>query len=375
MLRYKSLLILALIYLVIFFWQNRGRFLRPYDYSYFGKLYSQSQYIKGSASEGGIGDDGLYAFAGYYYITGGDISRVSFESPPLAKYLIGVSIILFHNELVINLFYAVILLITVYQLGILLTGDRLIAATSAVLTIIDPLFTNQYAFSMLDLPMTLLFLGGLVFYLYGSKQKNPYREFFISALFFALSFTTRFFPILPLLLLILGMNLVKRGRRHWLSFSIFICLVLPLTYIIVHLQYILSHSFMDFLHYQYWIIRWRFGEPFVVGNMLTTILTGYYRSWWQQNLWLRRTDWSLLVPVNFFLGTLSFWRWRKKNPQNSIGMLVLVYIVYCSLATVGVTKFLLPVYPLIIIGSMTTLVLFWGRLAKTWKARKGGEHR
>lgn len=71
----------------------------------------------GSGSKG-IGDDGLYAFAGYYYLfQGGDVSAVNFEHPPLGKYLIGVSIFLFGNENVINIIYFALILIITYKIG------------------------------------------------------------------------------------------------------------------------------------------------------------------------------------------------------------------------------------------------------------------
>ena len=49
--------------------RNSNFYTRPYDEKYFAELYSTSQYVKGAGSIG-IGDDGLYAFAGNYYITG-----------------------------------------------------------------------------------------------------------------------------------------------------------------------------------------------------------------------------------------------------------------------------------------------------------------
>ena len=69
--------------------QNKNFFLRPFDPVYLSDLYSKSQYVLGQKSKGGIGDDGLYAFAGYYYLfQRGDVSSVNFEHPPLGKYLI-----------------------------------------------------------------------------------------------------------------------------------------------------------------------------------------------------------------------------------------------------------------------------------------------
>lgn len=98
-------LIIALKQSIILF-AGRQVFVRTFDSEYYGKIYSESRYVRGPKSIRGIGDDGLYAFAGYYYLfQGGDVSSVNFEHPPLGKYLIGVSIFLTGNERSINIVY------------------------------------------------------------------------------------------------------------------------------------------------------------------------------------------------------------------------------------------------------------------------------
>lgn len=84
------LLILSLIRIFLFVYNNGKVYSKQYDHYEIGKIYSGSQYVKGPKSERPIGDDDLYAFAGYYYLLqGGDISAVNFENPPIGKYLIG----------------------------------------------------------------------------------------------------------------------------------------------------------------------------------------------------------------------------------------------------------------------------------------------
>src|SRR3989344_4258098 len=78
------LIFIIIAKLSLFIFTHQQYFLRPFDADYFGKLYSESQYVIGERSVGGIGDDGLYAFAGYYYLFDrGDVSAVNFEHPPL----------------------------------------------------------------------------------------------------------------------------------------------------------------------------------------------------------------------------------------------------------------------------------------------------
>src|SRR3989344_1572771 len=118
-----------IVYIVI----NYKYFTRRFNPVYFGNLYSQSQYVIGERSKGGIGDDGLYAFARYYYLLQkGDVASVNFEHPPLGKYLIGLSIYLFGNENVINIIYYSLILIISYKLSRVFFTDNLFSLLSII---------------------------------------------------------------------------------------------------------------------------------------------------------------------------------------------------------------------------------------------------
>lgn len=160
--KYIELLLVILILgrVGLFIIVNQHYFLRKFDPVYMGNLYSQSQYVIGERSKGGIGDDGLYAFAGYYYLfQKGDISSVNFEHPPLGKYLIGLSILFFGNENIINIIYFFFLLLLTYKLSQILLSDRILSVLSVGILSLDSLFLDNLVRSLLDLPFTLFFVG------------------------------------------------------------------------------------------------------------------------------------------------------------------------------------------------------------------------
>lgn len=360
---YRFIIFIAICYFTLFVWQQRDRFSRTYDYNYFGALYTDSQYVRDSKyftferyQKTDLGDDGLYAFAGGYYIRGGDISQVNFENPPLGKYLIGLSTIVFHNELFINIFYAVILFILVYTLSLRLTKDKLISSVSLLLFITQPVVSNQVTISMLDLPMIVFFIAGLYAYLKATQDKKPKKDLFLSALLFSLSFVIRFFPILPVILLILIIGLVNKGKAYWFSFTIFLAILVPLVYLVSHAIYFYYHpSFFGFLRYQKWILWWRGDNPFKIGNIIFTLLIGRYRSWWQDGGWLVSSDWNLLTSLISSIGLLSLWRWRR-FPRSILAIMTVFFFVYIAVATVGVGKFILPILPLLVISTSETIV-------------------
>src|SRR3989338_6716182 len=119
--------LLFLLMIILFFFQlyrHRERYIKPYDFDYYADQYLHSQYVEGEGSKYIISDYDLYSFAGHYYFTGGEVSRVNFENPPLGKYMLGLSIYLFNNQAVIYIAYAVLYLIVTYLFGQLLFKNQ-----------------------------------------------------------------------------------------------------------------------------------------------------------------------------------------------------------------------------------------------------------
>ncbi len=352
---YRLLIALTVLYFFIFISFHITKFLKPFDYKYFGELYSESQYIKGQASKRTIGDDGLYAFAGYYYITGGDISQVNFEHPPLGKYLIGLSEYIFKNENVINLIYAILFMIVVYKIGQSLLSSKLLAAFSILLVTTDKLVTNQYIASQLDLPASLSFLIGIYFLLKILKRPTL-KGSAVATIFFSLSLVMKFFPFLLLLMFtILAVLFISKKRKALLYFGFSSLIFFPLIYLFAHLSYFLhNHSLLDFIKYQYWIIIWRSGNPFVPGNLFLHLLTGHYFTWYGQHKTMLSDEWTLQMPIVFIFGMIGIWLWRKKFENFLISSLVVVNILYATLFTIGQPMYILPIYPLIAMAAVYT---------------------
>jgi len=62
-----------------------------------------------------LSDDELYALAGWLYIHGGNPIDVNFEHPPLAKYLIGLSELLFGNPIAMGIIFSIATLLVLYM--------------------------------------------------------------------------------------------------------------------------------------------------------------------------------------------------------------------------------------------------------------------
>lgn len=352
---FKLILILIILQLMIYLVVNRDFFLRKFDASYYSELYSKSQYVLGPASKGGIGDDGLYTFAGYYYLfQKGDVSAVNFEHPPLGKYLIGVSILLFGNENLINIIYYIILLFVTYHLGKIILRERLMSAIAVGFLSSNLLLLDNLKRSLLDLPFTLFFTISVYFFLLALRNAKYY---FLSMLFWGITFSTRFFPLFVIIYICLLITLFVYRRKNLLIFVISSFLV-PLVYLVSHASFFIYHpSIIEFLRHKKWMLAWFTGSVTSFGNIWRNIFTGYYID--SKGKLVANEHWDIFVPFIVALALLPpiKYLFHKKN----IDFLVLYTVVilnfaYMTFLTGGLEKFLLPIYPILCILAIGSIL-------------------
>ncbi len=352
-----GILVLIIYYLSAFIISRKSYFLKKFDPEYFGQLYTNSQYVIGDRSIGGIGDDGLYAFAGYYYFfQKGDVSSVNFEHPPLGKYLIGLSIYLFQNENVINLVYYFLLMITTYFLALKLTKNKIISILSVFILSINPLLLDHLIRSQLDLPFTLFFI--LAFYTFLCSLDN-HKLIFISSFFWGLAFATRFFPaLIPIELFFLYFT-VRYERKMFKSYLISL-LIIPLIYVVTHISFFIYHpSLKEFIRHKIWMLSWYRGSPVLFGNFWRNIFTGEYID--PAGKLVANEHWNLRLPVIITLSLIPFLqkKGRKQLPIRIAYYLHLLFLLYVTFFTSGVQKYIMPVYPITSILAVRGLSFFW----------------
>lgn len=343
------------LHLALHLYAYRWKFLDPFDRDRLGRNYSYSPYVRGSGTKIGIGDDGLYAFAGYYYLfDAGDVSRVNFEHPPLGKYLIGLSIAATGNENAINIVYLTVLLWVTYRLALVMQMSALPALFSVVLVAVNGLLLDHVHRSLLDLPFTVFFLLSIYYFLPGKKRPSAY---FRAHLFGALAFSTRFYPFLAVVLLIETGYVWMYDRKHIRRFFLSL-LAIGVIYIGVHISYFYYHpSLVEFLRHKKWMLAWFSGSPRIGGNIWRNIFTGWYLD--STGAVVYNTLWSPVVLTVVILATLFM---RLRPPPHSlprymfIFSIVISYLVYITFLTNGSEKFLLPIYPILCILGVGQIV-------------------
>jgi predicted membrane-bound dolichyl-phosphate-mannose-protein mannosyltransferase len=348
----KLIIIYVFIYFIIFIFNNKIYFTKKFDFEFYSKLYSESQYVKGPLSIGGIGDDGLYAFAGYYYLIQlKDVSTVNFEHPPLGKYLIGMSILIFNNQNILNIVYFLLLILYTYKLSMLINKDRFLSSLSIFFLIQIPLLLDHTLRSLLDLPFTLFVLLA-VYYLI--KAKNNNKNYILSLAFWGMAFATRFFPIFLVIYFYILVRVFLLDRQNVIKFILY-STVIPLIYLFVHISFFIYHpSLIDFLRHKIWMISWFSGSKPIFGNIIRLLFTGNYLS--PDGRFLHDIHWNIFIPFLIFFALIYF-KCRKKN--KFLYLFFLIYLIYVIFLTNGLQKFILPVYPLISVlaaGSINCII-------------------
>lgn len=354
----KQILSISLGGLIIFIFIFRiyiGRFIftKPFDAIKMGKIYSESQYVVGSGSKFGIGDDGLYAYAGYYYLMQkGDVASINFEHPPLGKYLIGLSIAIFGNENAINIFYYIVLLFVIHQLALLILKEEIFARITVLIILLDSLVTEQLYFSLLDLPFILFFISAIYLFLKGSKSRKWYL---FSNLAWGLAFSTRFFPAFVLLYPFQLFWSFKKDRKNTMYF-ILTSLTIPVIYLLSHSMYFYYHpSFFGFIRYKIWMLSWFSGSVSILGNIWRNIFTGYFVD--TSEKLIRNDHWNIPIPIIVMLAMIpikilgKYW----KSDKSFLYYFSTIYFIYMTFLTNGNQKYLMRIYPFLVILALETI--------------------
>lgn len=313
-------------YLSVLLYANRSAYTSRFDPAYWKDRYDHSQW-KLPRSDRGIGDEGLYLYQGYVLMKGADPTLYNAEVPPLGKYAIGASILLFGNGYLFGFLTTTAALVAFFFLATSVLPKSLALATT-LLVAIDPLITSQFTTTMLESLQLLFFLIICLFVLSLLKQKSvsktPAFILAIGAVFGAFSAVK--FPLLsPLLGACIGYMIWQKTKRA--TFVILFFLVSFAAYLIPYLRYFfLGHTLFEWLGVQKWTINFYLHANLVpnVGSFATVVTTG-----WIQNLftrgWQRVPEWNPVWPLIFV--TALFWclvNWKKYRAFISIFLLTMI---------------------------------------------------
>lgn len=283
------LVVIFLVHLGFVIAGNWSRYTSKLDGKYWEGRYQKSQWVIPN-SKNSIGDDGLYAYHGWALLHGGDPSLVNPEVPPLGKYAIGVTELLFSNNNIFGLWTSLLLLVAFYLFSLEVFKDKLLAFFPVFLFSFEPLVTQQFMGSYLDsLHVSLLLLTFLFFYR---------KQFILSSFFLGCFAMVKFSYLSGFAAFSMFSFLLLTQRRELRSYLLSL-LVVPVVGFIAYLRFFLLHSPIDFLRLQKYIISFYStgAKAKVFGMIFPMIFLDRWYTWWDgvQSM----AEWTAGWPLTF----------------------------------------------------------------------------
>lgn len=377
------LVVIFIAHLLFRIYEYREAYLTPFDAGYWTQKYENSQWSTKPACENldphvnpytcvwddqwyaenklnpeannlkrnVIGDDAVYAYAGWEYIHGHDPTTLNAELPPFGKYLIGLSELIFYNQNIFALLSGIFALLALYLLNTAIIRDKFYAFIPVFIFSFEPLVYTQFRTTLLD----LLYLGLLCICLYFIIKKHFIR----SAIFFGLlaatksSASTFMIGIGVVAIYLLATKQYGALKRYFLSLPI-----AGIVFLMSYTQYfLLGNSLIEFLGVQKWIINfYAIGAKGSLIAPLEIIFTGQYHNWWNEKSIVQ--EWHLGWPLLFlssFLALIFLKKRYMRSPVLLLALWVIVYFMFLSFVPVWSRYFLL------ILPFMYTLTV-WGIL-------------
>jgi hypothetical protein len=101
-------------------------------------------------------------------------------------------------------------------------------------------------------------------------------------------------------------------------------------------------------------------------------MTGTYKSWWSNEV-IAFKEWWIFMPIKF-ISALGGGILALKKGKSQLGLLFAlssIFVIYLSIDTVGVARYLLPIYPFVIVLMIYFVVtLLSGQKKKTLYAQE-----
>jgi dolichyl-phosphate-mannose--protein O-mannosyl transferase len=307
---------------------------------------SQYQEVDGQLirSNGIMSDADLYAYVGWLYVRGRPEYFLNTTGsqrypppmytshPPLAMYLIGLSIIVFNNQNIMSLVFASLTLITTYIISRRVLGETFFTLIPPFILCLDKMFRHFSTISMLDIYLTFFVAFSVILYIYALKRPAFFPLFSLAlGLAIASKWSAAF--LIPACIVYLIV------RRDWKGLKLLL-LSLPLavlSYILVFTVFFVNgYTFQEFINLNLDSFKGQSERRYQVGKapfwILLNLLTGISGPGTSQVIYISKTGeiigygpvvWGLHMleyfnpftwPITFSASILAiYYAWRNRE--------------------------------------------------------------
>lgn len=331
------LLLISFIHTSLIVFQNKALYLAQFDGNTFKKAFEKSQWRVPNSTHP-ISDQTLYSYAGYRYAQGENPILVNPEAPPLGKYLIGISIMVFSNEKIINVFFGYSSLILIFGLTYFLTRSLPSSSIAVFLTSINSLFVDQLINNPQLEIIQLFFLLLFIFFFLLYERKSNLIFVLLSGISLGCFFSIKAFTYhILLILIVLFLYVLKdfflqKGKLNIKKYFFLVLLffISCFTYIATYFGYFLHNgTIRGFFGVQKWIFLFYQSSGIdmfkTIGSYLSLIFINRWRFWTKDYPLIPYESWNILWPFIFAMGSLATLK-LIKNKAYSI--LVSFFVTY-----------------------------------------------
>lgn len=330
-------------------------------------MYNSSQYIQ-KHPKAIITDNVVYSYAAGRYIQGINLILVNPEVPPLGKYIIASSILIFRNENIVNLVFCIALFPLLFFLSYMVLKNYLLAIIPPVFFSFEKMFANQILVTpVLDIFQLDFLIISFIFFLLALTKKNSIWFFVFASLFLGCFISTKFFAsgFVVAAVFIATTFLISRKKMIPLLLSL---LVAPVVLILSYSRlFFFGYSVREVIGVQKWVFWYNTGHlgnpPFTVWDL---ILFNRMHTWWAGNAIIPDLQFNVFWPfiviislvTTFFLGRKSI---KAKHPVTLIMVWCIFYLVFLNVGQISSRYFfiLIPFLYILSVFGISKFVLFF----------------
>jgi predicted membrane-bound dolichyl-phosphate-mannose-protein mannosyltransferase len=312
-----------------------------------------------------LSDGEIHQAAAYYYINGEDPTTYNFQHPPLLKYWFGIGIKFFNNPLIMQVILGIAYLVITFYFGKIIFKSAAIGLVASSFLAIDPLLSNVSSAALLDLGQAVFILLYLFFILNKDKLSKLNKfllpgialgliagsKFWAGALFFyGLSFLYEF------------LNNFKKSKIKIIKNYALQGVVAFFTLSIIYLPAFINQGFkFNFIFFQLKLLKYWFNHSVTSVPLASLMLfvSGYFKSWWNNNL-MQSKSWIILWPIslviNLFLSIKLFLKTRKINKIIFVLLLPLIYLIYLGIQA-PFDRYFILILPFLYLGLAKFIVI------------------
>ena len=316
--------------------------------------YIDSQYVS-KKPKYIIPDEIINTYAGWEYVKGINPVLIAADTPPLGRYFIGLSALLFNNQHIVTIIFSVLSLLLMYLVGIQIFKSRLLAILPPLIFSFEPIFKNQTIYSpLLDIMQLAFLLSIFYFFNRGLNTKKVKSSFILVSILLGLFISTKFFitglTIVAAMLMVLFIN-KEFNRMKILIFA------LPISIFVLLLSYVrvfaFNYSIHEFLGIQKYVFLYHKSQLILPLTIWPLMMFNKWYVWYGDKPILSDPQWLLTWPVITISSILTtiFVLLKKIKRDRNIEVLIAWVVFYFLFFSIGqiTTRYFVILIPIMYI--------------------------